>query len=303
MTAGPEGEEGGFRSGFVSLVGRPNVGKSTLVNVMVGGKVAIVTDKPQTTRNAIRGVLTLEDAQVVLVDTPGLHKPRNLLGEHLNSVVRRTLGEMDVAVGLFDASQEIGRGDAFLADEVLKTSTPAIGVLTKADLVSPDVLLSRMEAVGSLGGWHSVLTTSAVRGTGILDLVHEIAGLLPEGPLYYPEGVVTDQPESMVAGEIVREKVLELTRQEVPHAVAVVVDEMAPREGKELVDIHASIYVVRESQKGIVIGRGGKVLKEIGIRARAEIEALLGSKVFLDLRVKVEPRWQRDEDLLARMGY
>lgn len=303
MTAGSQGGETGFRSGFASLVGRPNVGKSTLVNVMVGGKVAIVTDKPQTTRNAIRGVLTLEDAQVVFVDTPGLHKPRNLLGEHLNRVIRRTLGEVDVAVGLFDASQEVGKGDAFLAGEVLKAPSPAIGVLTKADLVTPDVLLSRIEAVESLGDWHIVLTTSAVRGTGIIDLVHEIVGLLPGGPLFYPQGVITDQPDSMVAGEIVREKVLELTRQEVPHGVAVVVDELVPREDKELVDIHASIYVARESQKGIVIGRGGKMLKEVGSRARRDLEALLGTKVYLDLRVKVEPRWQRDEDLLARMGY
>ncbi|MGH2704992.1 MAG: GTPase Era [Actinomycetota bacterium] len=293
----------GFHSGFVSIVGRPNVGKSTLLNRLVGEKISIVSAKPQTTRHALRGILTLPEAQIVFVDTPGLHKPRNLLGERLNATVRRTLREVDAVVFVLDASQQIGGGDAFLAHELGGTSTPVIPVINKADLVLPPRLLDQMETAGRLGPFREVLTTSAVRGTGLDDLTRALVGLLPEGPQYYPAGTLTDEPEAVLVAEIVREKALELTREEVPHSVAVVVDEMERREGADLVDVHALIYVERDSQKAILIGRGARMLKEIGTRARREIEALLGSRVFLDLRVRVQAHWQRSEAHLERFGY
>jgi GTPase len=292
-----------FKSGFVSIVGRPNVGKSTLVNQLVQSKVAIVSDKPQTTRNAIRGVVTTDDAQIVFIDTPGFHKPKTLFGERMNATVRRTLQEVDAVVFMLDASQEIGKGDAFIASELAPLQTPVVCVVNKADKVLPSQLLAQMEAAGRLGGWKELLTTSATRGTGIGDLVATLAGLLSEGPMFYPSGMITDQSEAIVIAELIREKVLDLTRQEIPHSVAVVVDEMEKREGAGLIDVRASIFAEKDSQKGILIGRGGRMLKEIGTRARIEIEALLGSRIFLDLRVKVEPGWQRDRDLLQRFGY
>jgi GTP-binding protein Era len=301
---GPAGERS-FKSGFVSIIGRPNVGKSTLINQLVQSKVAIVSDKPQTTRNAIRGVVTTDDAQIVFIDTPGLHKPKSLFGERMNATVRRTRQEVDAVVFMLDASQEIGKGDAFIASELAPLQTPVVCVVNKADKVLPLQLIAQMEAAGRLGGggWKEVLTTSATRGTGINDLVATLAGLLDEGPMFYPPGAITDQPETVVIAELIREKVLGLTRQEIPHSVAVVVDEMEKREGADLIDIHASIFAEKDSQKGILIGRGGRMLKEVGTRARVEIEALLGSRIFLDLRVKVEPGWQRDRDLLQRFGY
>lgn len=305
-----DGAPAGFRSGFVCIAGRPNVGKSTLLNRLVRGKVAIVSRRPQTTRHAIRGILTLDAAQVVLVDTPGFHKPRNLLGERMNDVVRRTMKEVDAILLVLDASEPIGRGDRYVAEEVARAATPVICVLSKADLVSPPQLLAQIEVArllagqeGPSGPWRDVLTTSAARGTGLDFLLDAIVSLLPEGPMYYAPGSVTDQPEHLVVAEIVREKVLELTREEVPHSVAVIVDEMQLREGSDLVDVRASVVVERDSQKGIVIGRGGRMLKEIGTRARREIEGLLGSHIFLDLRVKLEPRWQRSEEMLRRFGY
>jgi GTP-binding protein Era len=300
--AAAAGQEG-FRSGFVSIVGRPNVGKSTLLNRLIGGKVSIVSAKPQTTRHAVRGILTRPDVQIVFVDTPGLHKPRNLLGERLNAIVRRTLREVDAVVFVLDASQAIGGGDAFLAHELAATPTPVIPVINKADLVAPPRLLDQIDAAGALGPFREVLTSSAVRGTGLDDLTRALVELLPAGPQYYPAGTLTDQPEAVLVAEIVREKALELTREEVPHSVAVVVDEMELREGTDLVDVHALIYVERDSQKAILIGRGARMLKEIGTRARREIEALLGSRVFLDLRVRVQAHWQRSAALLERFGY
>jgi GTP-binding protein Era len=297
------GGEPGFRSGFVCVVGRPNTGKSTLLNRLVGTKVAIISDKPQTTRHAIRGILTLPDAQIVFIDTPGLHKPRNLLGERMNQVVRRTLHEVDAVAFVLDASQPVGGGDSFIAAELGQLATPVICVVNKADLVAPPRLLEQVKAARALGEWADVLTTSATRGTGLGDLARGLVGLVPEGPLYYPSDSLTDQPEQLVVAELIREKVLDLTREEVPHSIAVVVEEMGPREGSDLIDIQASIYAERDSQKGILIGRGGRMLREIGSRARREIEALLGSRVFLDLRVKIEPHWPRREALLRRFGY
>lgn len=292
-----------FRSGFACLIGRPNVGKSTLLNQLVKSKIAIISDKPQTTRHAIRGIVTLPEGQIVIVDTPGLHKPRTLLGERLNNVVRGTLEEVDVIVFMLDASQTIGKGDSYIANQLAALDTPVICVINKADRVLPPRLLAQMEVAQRLGRWKEVLTTSATKGTGIGDVLSAIAGLLPEGPMLYPAETTTDQPENVVIAEMIREKALELTREEVPHSVAVVIDEIERRPTGDLIDVFAIVYVERDSQKGILIGRGGKMLKEIGTRARREIEALLGSKIYLDLRVKVESHWQRDAELLKRLGY
>ena len=295
--------EAAFRSGFVCLVGRPNVGKSTLLNRLVSTKVAIVSDKPQTTRHAVRGILTLPEAQIVFVDTPGLHRPKDALGRRLNDIAHQNLRDVDEIVFVLDASARVGAGDAFIARALVGIGTPVICVVTKADLVMPPKLLSQIEAARALGDWKDVLTTSSPRGTGISDLVRALVDGLPEGPQYYPPESVSDQPQAMAVSEMVREKVLELLSEEVPHSIAVVVDEIEPGDSPDVLLVTASIYVERDSQKGIVIGRGGRMLKEIGSRARPEVEAPLGSRVFLDLRVKVEPNWPRREGLVERFGY
>jgi GTP-binding protein Era len=294
--------EAPFRSGFVSIVGRPNVGKSTLLNTLLGRKVAITSPKPQTTRNAIRGVLTGDGWQMVFVDTPGLHKPRTALGERLNEVVRRTLREVDAIVCMVDATEEIGPGDRLVAEEVLATGTPAICAVNKMDAVTHEQLVPQLAAVEALGAWREIIPISAREGSNVDRLRNLLVALLPEGPQYYPDGVFTDQPREFLVAEIVREKALELTRQEVPHSIAVVVEELAERDDG-LLETHATVYVERESQKGIVIGKGGAMLKEIGSRARKELEWIFGTKVFLRLQVKVAKDWQRDPRALARLGY
>lgn len=300
---GVDQPQSGYRSGFVCLVGRPNVGKSSMLNRLVDTKVAIVSNKPQTTRHAVRGILTLPDAQIVFVDTPGLHRPGNALGRRMNDVAHEALADVDEAVFVLDASAPIGAGDAFIARALASVSVRKICVITKADLVLPPKLLSQMAVAKGLGDWHEVLTTSSKRGTGFSDLVRVLVEGLPEGPQYYPSESVRDQSDAMAVSEMIREKVLELLAQEVPHSVAVVVDEIAPGESPDVLAISAYIYVERDSQKGIVIGKGGSMLKEIGTRARPDIEALLGSKVFLDLRVRVEPGWPRRDALVERFGY
>jgi GTP-binding protein Era len=291
----------GYRSGFVSLVGRPNVGKSTLLNQILRSKVAITSDRPQTTRTAIRGVLTTREAQLVFVDTPGLHKPRTVLGERLNRVVRQTLTDVDVAVLLVDAADGVGGGDAFIADVLRGSSTPVVVALNKVDLVDEAALAAQAGKVHELAGWP-VLPTSARVGTGIPELLRAIVDRLPPGPVFYPPETVTDQSERQLVAELVREKVLERMHDEVPHSIAVVVDEIEPGDGGTIA-IDAVIYVERDSQKGIVIGKGGQVLKEVGTEARREIEAVLRSRVFLRLRVKVERDWQRRAAMVERFGY
>ena len=286
---------------------------------MVGSKVAIVSNKPQTTRHQIRGIVHRPgadgdpDGQIVFVDTPGIHKPETSLGRRLNAVALDAVRDADASVQVVDASRPVGKGDRFVARRLFEAGRPVVCVLTKADLVLPNVLLAQMEAarrvgadlgVGTSGGGYAeVLTTSSLRGTGIEDVVQTLLGLMPEGPAYYPETAASDQSTDLLVAERIREKALELTREEVPHSVAVVVEEIARREGSDLHDVTASIYVERESQKGILIGRGGEMLKKIGTRARRDIEPILGGRVFLDLRVKVEPRWQQDERALDRFGY
>jgi GTP-binding protein Era len=296
-----------MRSGFCSIVGRPNVGKSTLLNALVGQKVAITTPVPGTTRHAIRGVLhgahDGEDAQVVFVDTPGLHKPRTMLGTRMNETARDALSGVDCAVFMLDASQEIGRGDEFVASLVADLAVPRIAVVNKVDLVAKHKLLPQLARVAELGEWDEIVPISAARADGVGLLAELILARMPEGPPYFPPEQVTDQPVEQVVAEIVREKAITIMREEVPHSIAVLVEEITPGEREDVRVVHANLYVERDSQKGIVIGKGGEVLKSIGARAREELELVLGARVYLELRVKLMKEWQRDAKALARLGY
>ncbi len=302
-----------FRSGFVTLVGRPNVGKSTLLNQLVGSKVAIVSDRPQTTRAAIRGVRTTADSQVVFVDTPGIHKPRTLLGERTNERALATLGEVDVVCMLVEANAPIGSGDRFIADLVHQVETPKLLVVNKIDRAGKAAVAEHLVgAARDLGDFDAYVPLSARTGDGIAALVEEIDSRLPVGARYYPEGMVTDQPEMFLAAELVREKLLAIARDELPHSITVSVEEMedvgrealTERETPEpVLRLRATIHVERESQRGIVIGRGGQVLKDAGTAARHELEALLGVRVYLETRVQVERDWQRRAHALDRLGY
>lgn len=283
-------------------MGRPNVGKSTLMNQILRSKVAITSDRPQTTRNAIRGIHTTDLAQLVFVDTPGMHKPHSALGRRLNQVVRNTLSEVEVILFVVDAAEGVGSGDEFIANELKAVSTPVVVALNKVDLMKDDALARQHTRIMDLTGWEA-FPISARTGRGVEGLVDALAGHLPEGPLFYPPGAVTDQPERQIIAELIREKVLEQTREEVPHSVAVVVEEIRSEDDGERIEVDAIVFVERDSQKGIVIGKGGQMLKTVGVKARKEIEALLGSHVFLHLRVKVERDWQRRESLVARFGY
>jgi GTP-binding protein Era len=299
---------GAFRSGFVSLVGRPNVGKSTLLNRLVGKKVSIVSDRPQTTRTQVRGVRTTADCQIVLLDTPGIHKPRTLLGERTNQRALSTLSEVDVICLLVEASAPIGRGDRFVADLVQQVDTPKVLVVNKIDVADRAAIADHLaRATAELGEFDAYVPLSAKRGTGVDALVGELESRMPEGPRYYPDGTVTDQPELFLAAELVREQLLRVARDELPHAITVVAEEIEDDDENPADDdiwrIRARILVERESQKGIVIGRGGAVLKEAGTRAREELEALLGTRVYLETRVAVERDWQRRSHALDRLGY
>jgi GTP-binding protein Era len=293
-----------FRSGFACLAGRPNVGKSTLINALVGAKVAITSDRPQTTRRVIRGVVNRPDAQLVLVDTPGLHKPRTLLGERLDSLVRSTLAEVDVIGFCLPAGDPVGPGDRFFARELENVKeTPAVVIVTKCDQVPPERVARQLAAVSELGDWADVVPVSAVTGFQLDVLAGVLVSHLPEGRPLYPEGEFTDEPEQIMVAELIREAALEGVREELPHSIAVVVEEMGPRPGREdLTDVHADLYVERPSQKAIVIGAGGARLKQVGSRARRQIEALLGTKVYLDLHVRIAKDWQRNPKQLRRLG-
>ena len=303
-----------FRSGFVTLVGRPNVGKSTLLNQLVGSKVAIVSDRPQTTRTAIRGVRTTPDNQIVFVDTPGIHKPRTPLGERTNERAVATLGEVDVVCLLVEADAPIGAGDRFVAGLVHQVPTPKLLVVNKIDRAGKPAIVEHLAtAARDLGDFDAYLPLSARTGDGIAALLGEIESRLPEGPRYYPEGTVTDQPETFVAAELVREKLLAVARDELPHSITVSVEELEDIQDADAEDdaddadvilrLRADISVERDSQKGIVIGRGGRVLKDAGTAARQELEALLGVRVYLETRVRVERDWQRRPHALDRLGY
>jgi GTP-binding protein Era len=292
------------KSGLVALVGRPNVGKSTLLNALLGQKLAIVSDKPQTTRSAVRGVLHRPEGQIVLVDTPGLHKPRTLLGQRLNDLVRGTLSEVDLVLQLVDAAAGVGAGDRFLAAELAKVATPKLGVVNKMDAASRAKLAAALQATAELADFAEVVPVSARDGTQLDLLVELILRHLPEGRPLYPEGHTSDEPEQHLVAELIREKALAVVRDELPHSVAVLVEEMGPDpEREDLLVIRAFLFVERASQKPIVLGKGGSVLRDIGTRARAELEALFGTQVYLDLRVKVAKEWQRDPRQLSRLGF
>jgi GTPase len=302
MTAAPPG---GFRSGFVSIVGRPNVGKSTLVNRLVGTKVAIVSDRPQTTRTQIRGVRTTPASQIVLLDTPGVHKPRTMLGERTNERARSTLSEVDVVCVVLEANAPIGRGDAFVADLVREVDTPSILVLNKIDASGRAGVADHLARATELGDFDAYVPLSARTGANVGALVDELEARLPAGPVYYPEGVVTDQPETFLAAELLREKLLRIARDELPHSITVVVEEIEPdpaADPDDVLRLRARVLVERDSQKGMVIGRRGAVLKEAGTQARQELEALLGTRVYLETVVKVERDWQRRAHSLDRLG-
>jgi len=294
-----------FRAGFACLAGRPNVGKSTLMNALVGAKVAITSDRPQTTRRVIRGIVHRPDAQLILVDTPGLHKPRTLLGERLDSLARSTLAEVDVIGFCVPASEPVGPGDRFFARELENVKeTPVVVVVTKCDLVPPGRVAEQLAAVGRLGDWADVVPVSAAGGFQLDVLTDVLVSHLPEGVPLYPDGELTDEPEQLMVAELIREAALDGVRDELPHSIAVVVEEMGPRPGRDdLTDVHADLYVERPSQKAIVIGTKGERLKQVGTRARHQIEAFLGTRVYLDLHVKMAKDWQRNPRQLRRLGF
>lgn len=294
------------RSGFACFVGRPNAGKSTLTNAFVGTKVAITSSKPQTTRHAIRGIVHRQDAQLIIVDTPGLHRPRTLLGSRLNDVVYETWSEVDVVGFCVPANEKIGPGDRYIAEALAKVAkhTPVIGVVTKTDLATKQQVAEQLLALQQLMEFSELIPVSAVDEYQLDTLSDLLVAQLPEGPQLYPGGELTDEPESTLIAELIREAALEGVRDELPHSLAVSIEEMTPREGKEdLIDVYALLYVERQSQKSIVIGRGGERLREVGSQSRKHIQALLGSKIYLDLHVKVAKDWQRDPKQLRRLGY
>jgi GTPase len=294
-----------FRSGFACFAGRPNVGKSTLMNALVGSKIAITSSRPQTTRRAIRGIVHRPDAQLIIVDTPGLHRPRTLLGERLDSLVRSTLTEVDVIGLCLPAADRIGPGDKYLAAELSGLGeTPVVAIVTKTDEASREQVARQLAAVGDLGDWADIVPVSAVSGFQLDVLADVLISHLPPGRPLYPDGDLTDEPEQQLVAELIRESILEGVRDELPHSIAVVVEEMGPRAGRpDLIDVHAVMYVERPSQKAIVIGAKGARLKEVGSSARQQIEALLGSRVYLDLHIKIARDWQRDPRQLRRLGF
>jgi GTP-binding protein Era len=297
-----------FRSGFVCFVGRPNTGKSTLMNALVGAKVAITSNRPQTTRHAIRGIVHREDFQIVLVDTPGLHRPRTLLGKRLNDLVRDTYSEVDVIGLCIPVDEPIGTGDRWIVQQIgaVAPRTALVVVVTKIDKVPKAKVVEQLAAVGELVGDAAadIVPVSAVTGDQIDVLIEVLAGKLPPGPAFYPEGELTDEPEEVLMAELIREAALEGVRDELPHSLAVVIDEVSPRPDRDdLIDVHAILYVERDSQKGIVIGKGGARLRDVGTAARTQIEKLLGTKIYLDLRVKIAKNWQRDPKQLGRLGF
>ena len=297
---------GVFRSGFACFVGRPNAGKSTLTNALVGEKIAITSSRPQTTRHAIRGLVHRDDGQLVLIDTPGLHKPRTVLGERLNDLVRSTWTEVDTVGLCLPADQRIGPGDRYLIGEIARLRRkPVLAIATKVDLVSKERLVEHLTSIQRAGDdagvtWQDVVPVSAVSGEQVELLADLLLATLPEGPPLYPEGQLTDEPEETLIAEVIREAALEGVRDELPHSIAVTVDELIP--GKTI-KVHASLFVERDSQKGIVIGHKGARLREIGSASRTQIERILGSPVFLDLHVKVAKDWQRDPRQLRKLGF
>ncbi|WP_370630970.1 GTPase Era [Paeniglutamicibacter sp. Y32M11] len=304
-----------FRAGFTSFVGRPNAGKSTLTNALVGQKVAITSSKPQTTRHTIRGIVHRADSQLILVDTPGLHRPRTLLGQRLNDLVADTLSEVDAIGFCLPANEKIGPGDRFIATQLAQLQKkPIVAIVTKADTVDRAALMAQLMAVTQLGidtlgedGWAAVVPVSATGDYQVSEVADVLVKQMPLSPPLYPDGELTDEPEAKMVSELIREAALEGVRDELPHSLAVVVEEMIPREGRPedspLLDVRVNLYVERSSQKAIVIGKGGARLRDVGTRSRKAIEALLGTRVYLDLHVKIAKEWQRDPKQLGKLGF
>ncbi|AJM77505.1 GTPase Era [Rathayibacter toxicus] len=293
-----------FRAGFVSFVGRPNVGKSTLTNALVGEKIAITSSKPQTTRRAIRGIVHRPDGQLIVVDTPGIHRPRTLLGERLNSLVTSTLSDVDVIAMVFPADEYIGPGDRFIAEQLNAfPRARKVAIVSKSDLASTKAIAAQLLAVSALREWDTIVPISAVTSEQLDVLSAELLSLMPLSAALYPEEMVTDEDLSSRVAEFIREAALEGVAEELPHSLAVTLDDMVEREDGSLIDIYANIFVERDSQKGIIIGKGGQRLREVGCVSREQIELLLGRQVFLSIRVKVAKEWQRDPKLLGRLGF
>lgn len=304
-----------YRAGFVSLVGRPNAGKSTLTNALVGQKVAITSAKPQTTRHTIRGIVHRSDAQLVLVDTPGLHRPRTLLGQRLNDLVADTLSEVDAIGFCLPANEKIGPGDRFIASQLAGLARkPVVALVTKTDLVDKQALAEQLLSVAGLGtevfgaeGFAAIVPVSAAKGDQVQTVADVLVQQMPLSPPLYPDGELTDEPEAVMVAELIREAALEGVRDELPHSLAVVVEEIVPREGRSadnpLLDVRVNLFVERPSQKAIIIGKGGARLRDVGTRARKGIEGLLGTRVYLDLHVKIAKDWQRDPKQLVRLGF
>ncbi|PTF02321.1 GTPase Era [Staphylococcus devriesei] len=290
------------KSGFVSIIGRPNVGKSTFMNRVIGHKIAIMSDKAQTTRNKIQGVMTREDAQIIFLDTPGIHKPKHKLGDYMMRVAKNTLSEIDAIMFMVNVNEEIGRGDEYIIEMLKNVKTPVFLVLNKIDLVHPDALMPIIEQYKEYMDFTEIVPISALEGLNVDHFIDVLKTYLPEGPKYYPDDQISDHPEQFVVSETIREKILHLTSEEIPHAIGVNVDRMV-KEGEDRVRVEATIFVERDSQKGIVIGKGGKKLKEVGKRARRDIEMLLGSKVYLELWVKVQKDWRNKVNFIRQMGY
>lgn len=292
-----------FKSGFVALIGRPNVGKSTLLNYIVGQKVAIMSDKPQTTRNKIQGVYTTANEQIIFIDTPGIHKPKHRLGAFMTKIAEKTLNEVDLILFLTSADEALGKGEEYIIERLHEVDRPVFLVINKIDKIHPDKLLPIIDNYRTRYDFEQVVPISALQGNNVTTLLNEIIENLQEGPQYYPAEQISDHPEHFIVAEMIREKVLHLTREEVPHSVAVTIEEMKKREDTELIDVAATIIVERSSQKGIVIGKNGNMLRKIGTLARKDIEAMLGNKVFLNLWVKVQEDWRNRTRLLREYGF
>ncbi|HEY4550257.1 MAG TPA: GTPase Era [Bacillus sp. (in: firmicutes)] len=292
-----------FKSGFISIIGRPNVGKSTFINRVIGQKIAIMSDKPQTTRNKVQGVLTTNNTQYIFIDTPGIHKPKHKLGDFMMKVAQNTLKEVDVILFMVNAEEGYGRGEEFILEKFQSVKTPIFLIINKIDRIHPDKLLTVIESYNEKFQFAEIIPISALDGNNIDRLLEVVRKYLPEGPLYYPADQVTDHPERFIITELIREKALQLTREEVPHSLAVVLEKMEKDPNKDMIHVMATIIVERDSQKGIVIGKQGKMLKEIGKRARLDIENLLGSKVFLEVWVKVQKDWRNKASQLRDYGF
>lgn len=295
--------EAPFRSGFVTLVGRPNAGKSTLINAAIGKKIAITSNTAQTTRHRFRAVLTRPGFQLVMVDTPGLHKPHDALGEELNTSALKALEDVDVVAMLIDASKPIGTGDEWVAEHVRNAKSKRVLVITKTDLAGSDEIEKQRAAAAGLAEWDGIVEVSAETGENVDEFVRLVSGFLPEGPKWFPDDMDTDQSLEVIIAEFVREKILRGFREEIPHAIGVVTEELEYVRAKDMYRIFATVYVERDSQKGMIIGKKGAAIKQIGIQAREDLEQLLGCKVFLDLKVKVKKNWRRDLNQIRRFGY